>query len=60
MDSYDKVFKVVAPKQARLAQAESELAEQMKKLDAKRAELKQYIEKLDGLNDQFESKLFIL
>jgi dynein heavy chain, axonemal len=58
MDSYDKVFKIVAPKQARLAQAESELAEQMKKLDAKRAELKVYVDKLQGLNDQFESKLY--
>lgn len=57
MDSYDKVFKIVAPKQARLAQAEAELAEQMKKLDAKRTELKQYMDKLEGLNDQFESKL---
>ena len=55
MDTYDRVFKVVAPKQARLAQAESELAEQMVKLNAKRAELKQYIDKLNGLNDQFES-----
>jgi dynein heavy chain len=57
MDMYDKVYKVVAPKQARLAEAEASLAEQMKKLDAKRAELKQYIEKLEVLNDQFESKL---
>jgi dynein heavy chain len=56
MDMYDKVYKVVAPKQARLAEAEASLAEQMKKLDAKRAELKQYIEKLEVLNDQFESK----
>jgi dynein heavy chain, axonemal len=55
MDSYDKVFKVVAPKQVKLQEAEAELHEQMKKLDAKRAELKQYIEKLDKLNDQFEN-----
>lgn len=60
MDSYDKVFKIVAPKQARLAQAESELAEQMKKLESKRAELKQYMDKLEGLNDQFESKHHII
>jgi dynein heavy chain len=59
MDSYDKVYKIVAPKQARLAQAEAELAEQMKKLDAKRAELKQYMNKLQLLNDQFESKYSI-
>ena len=59
LDSYDKVFKIVAPKQARLAAAESELAEQMKKLDAKRAELKVFVEKLSGLNDTFESKQFL-
>jgi dynein heavy chain len=45
----------VAPKQEALAAAESELADQMKKLDAKRAELKQYVDKLQGLNDHFES-----
>jgi dynein heavy chain, axonemal len=56
MDTYDKVFKVVAPKQAKLLQAESELAEQMKKLEAKRTELKHYMDKLQALNDQFESK----
>ncbi len=56
MDSYDKVFKIVAPKQAKLAAAEAELAEQMKKLDAKRAELKVFIDKLSALNDTFESK----
>jgi dynein heavy chain len=57
LDSYDKVFKIVAPKQARLAAAEAELAEQMKKLDAKRAELKVFVEKLSGLNDTFESEI---
>jgi dynein heavy chain, axonemal len=56
LDSYDKVFKIVAPKQAKLAAAEAELAEQMKKLDAKRAELKVFIDKLSALNDTFESK----
>lgn len=60
MDSYDKVFRIVAPKQARLAQAEAELAEQMKKLDSKRAELKTYMDKLQALNDQFESKFFFI
>jgi dynein heavy chain len=55
MDSYDRVYKIVAPKQARLAQAEAELAGQMQKLEAKRAELKLYVDKLNALNDQFES-----
>lgn len=58
LDSYDRVFKIVAPKQEALAAAESELGEQMKKLDAKRAELKTYVDKLQGLNDHFESKFF--
>lgn len=45
MDIYDKVAKVVAPKKAKLAEAESELSVQMQKLDEKRAQLKevQYI-----------------
>lgn len=60
LDSYDKVYKIVQPKQARLAAAEAELAEQMKKLDAKRAELKVFIEKLSGLNDTFESRFIFL
>jgi dynein heavy chain len=56
LDSYDRVFKIVAPKQEALAAAEAELSEQMKKLDAKRAELKQYVDKLQvksrGLNER--------
>ena len=39
MEVYDRVAKVVAPKKAALAVAESELAVQMEKLNAKRAEL---------------------
>lgn len=41
MDIYDKVAKVVAPKKAKLAEAEAELAVQMDKLNAKRAQLKE-------------------
>lgn len=41
MDIYDKVAKVVAPKKLKLAEAESELAVQMEKLNAKRAQLKE-------------------
>ena len=39
MDIYDNVAKVVAPKKLKLAQAESELAVQMEKLNEKRGQL---------------------
>ena len=41
MEVYERVAKVVAPKKIKLAEAEAELAVQMKKLNAKRAELKE-------------------
>lgn len=41
MDIYDRVAKVVAPKKAKLAEAEADLAIQMDKLNEKRAQLKQ-------------------
>jgi len=41
MDTYDAVAKVVAPKKAKLAEAEGELAVQMEKLNSKRAQLKE-------------------
>ena len=40
---YDRVAKVVAPKKIKLAEAEAELAVQMKKLNEKRAELKEVL-----------------
>lgn len=40
MEVYDRVAKIVAPKKAKLAEAEGELATQMMKLNEKRAELK--------------------
>lgn len=43
MDIYDKVAKVVAPKKIKLAEAESDLAIQMEKLNAKRAQLKEVL-----------------
>lgn len=39
MEVYDRVAKVVAPKKAKLAEAEEELGHQMDKLNRKRAEL---------------------
>ncbi|CAI8026112.1 Dynein heavy chain 3, axonemal [Geodia barretti] len=55
MDVYDRVAKVVAPKKIKLAEAEAELAVQMKKLNEKRAELKEVLDKLQALNDQFQT-----
>jgi len=40
LDVYDRVIKIVAPKKLKLAAAEAELAVQMKKLNAKRKQLK--------------------
>lgn len=40
MDVYDRVAKIVAPKKEKLAEAEGELAVQMKKLGEKQLELK--------------------
>jgi len=40
LDVYDRVIKIVAPKKLKLAAAEAELAIQMKKLNAKRKQLK--------------------
>ena len=43
MDVYDRVARIVAPKKIKLAEAEAELAVQMKKLNEKRAELKEVL-----------------
>ncbi|XP_075973125.1 dynein heavy chain 3, axonemal [Anticarsia gemmatalis] len=53
MDVYDRVIKVVAPKKAALAEAESELQMQMNTLNAKRAQLQAVLDKLQALNDEF-------
>lgn len=56
MDIYDRVAKIVAPKQQALAAAEAELADQMEKLNSKRAELQVILDKLQALNDYFAEK----
>ncbi|KAK7111861.1 dynein axonemal heavy chain 3-like isoform X2 [Littorina saxatilis] len=54
MDVYDRVAKVVAPKKAKLAEAEGELSVQMEKLNLKRSQLQAVTDKLQALNDEFE------
>ncbi|VEN56386.1 unnamed protein product, partial [Callosobruchus maculatus] len=56
MEVYDRVIKIVAPKKARLAEAEAELATQMDTLNAKRAELQIVADKLQALNDEFAAE----
>ncbi|XP_053695545.1 dynein axonemal heavy chain 3 [Sabethes cyaneus] len=56
MEIYDRVAKIVAPKKVALAGAEAELAMQMEKLNAKRAELQEILDKLQKLNDFFAEK----
>ncbi|XP_020624937.1 dynein heavy chain 12, axonemal-like [Orbicella faveolata] len=53
MEIYDRVAKVVAPKKARLAEAEESLAETMKILNAKREELAEVEGKLANLKLTF-------
>ncbi|XP_065826535.1 dynein axonemal heavy chain 3-like isoform X2 [Oscarella lobularis] len=54
MEVYERVARVVAPKQVKLKEAEKELALQTEKLNAKRSQLKEVEGKLQVLNDQFE------
>lgn len=56
MEVYDRVAKIVAPKKLALAASEAELAQQMEKLNAKRAELQEILDKLQKLNDFFAEK----
>ena len=58
IEVYDRVIKIVSPKKAKLAEAETELARQMDKLNEKRAQLQQVTDKLQArkLNIQIESR----
>ena len=55
MDVYDRVAKVVAPKKASLQIAEGKLAVQMVKLNEKRSQLKEILDKLAVLNTEFDA-----
>nr|KAJ3422321.1 Dynein heavy chain 7, axonemal [Polyrhizophydium stewartii] len=55
MEAYDRVAKIVAPKQEALAKAEAELAETMKGLNEKRALLKEVMDRLQTLNDNLQA-----
>jgi dynein heavy chain len=54
MEAYDRVIKVVAPKQAELAKAEADLAATMLVLNEKRSLLKKVVDKLQDLNDNLQ------
>ena len=54
ISSYDRVAKVVAPKKAKLAEAEIQLAEVMETLGIKQAQLKEVMDKLAGLTATFD------
>ncbi|KAJ3276290.1 Dynein heavy chain 3, axonemal [Terramyces sp. JEL0728] len=54
LDKYEVVAKVVGPKKESLAKAEGELAVEMAKLDAKRAELKEVEDKMAKLEAGFK------
>ena len=54
ISSYDRVAKVVAPKKALLAKAETDLAAVMATLAVKQAQLKEVLDKLAGLQATFD------
>lgn len=54
MEIYDRVAKVVAPKKAKLAEAEESLAETMGILELKRQELAEVEARLANLKKQFQ------
>ena len=54
MEIYDRVAKVVAPKKAKLAEAEASLSETMGILQSKRRELAEVEERLANLEKQFQ------
>nr|XP_020824639.1 dynein heavy chain 12, axonemal isoform X5 [Phascolarctos cinereus] len=56
MEVYDRVAKVVAPKKARLAEAQKSLGETMNLLNQKRAELKAVEDRLANLQQTFLEK----
>ena len=56
ISDYDGVFKIIAPKQASLLEAQTTLEQQMAKLDEKKKELKIISDKLQGLYDQLSTK----
>ncbi|XP_043934432.1 dynein axonemal heavy chain 12 [Protopterus annectens] len=56
MEVYDRVAKVVAPKKARLKEAQMSLTETMELLNQKRAELKEVEDRLAALQKTFQEK----
>lgn len=54
MDMYDKVYKIVAPKKAKLDAAEREFAEMMEMLKAKRSEVERLEAQLADLNEKLD------
>ena len=54
MDQYDQVAKVVAPKKAKLKEAEASLSTAMKSLEVKRAQLREVQAKLKKLTDELD------
>ena len=56
LSDYDTVYKVIAPKQASLKEAQQVLDQQMAKLNEKKKELAIITEKLQGLYDKLTKK----
>ena len=56
ISDYDSIFKIIAPKQASLKEAQNTLEQQMAKLDEKKKELKIITDKLQTLYDKLSTK----
>jgi dynein heavy chain, axonemal len=56
ISNYDKIIKIVAPKQARLTRAQNVLNDQMVNLNKKQNDLKSITDKLQSLNDKLDIK----
>jgi len=54
---YSPLFQLVAPKKKRLIEAEAVLEQQMANLNEKRAHLKDVMDKLMNLNDDYKAKI---
>lgn len=59
IEVYDRVIKIVSPKKAKLAEAETELARQMDKLNEKRAQLQQVMSSIISITIVILNVLFI-
>ncbi|CAF0750041.1 unnamed protein product [Didymodactylos carnosus] len=57
LDKYDRVIKIVQPKRMKLEEAESQLSDQMSKLQEKQKQVAELEAKLKALTDEYETNV---